>query len=373
MIVTFWISLLAVVYAYFGYPILLLMLRRRPLSLAASSTVPSVSFILPVHNEDAVLERKLRNTLALDYPADRLRIIVISDGSSDRTLEIARQFVADHRVEVIAQTVRQGKAAALNRGLEQAHGDIVVFSDASILLEPESLRRIVAPFADPAVGSVSGEDHIADGGGEGLYGRYELWLRRLESRVHSIVGASGSFYAQRRDLCVPFTEGLAPDFLSVLNTVERGYRAVSEPSARGTMTSVRGAKDEFHRKVRTLIRGMTALFSKPQLLNPLRYGVFALALLSHKVMRWLVPVFLVLLACTSVALGDQPLYLAFAIAQAMFYVLAGLALASAAVQRFAPARVAGYFTVANAAILAAWYKFLLGVRQEIWTPSRRIP
>lgn len=374
MTAIFWISLLAVVYAYFGYPLLLIALRRRSSPrVGRAEALPTVSLLLPVHNEDAVLERKLRNTLDLDYPAAQLHVLVISDGSTDRTVEVAQRFSADGRVTVIAQPVRQGKAAALNRGLERARGDIIVFSDASIMLERESLRHIVAPFGDPAIGSVSGEDLIADGGGEGLYGRYELWLRRLESQVHSIVGASGSFYAQRRALCVPFVEGLAPDFLSVLNTVERGYRAVAEPAARGTMTSVHAAKDEFRRKVRTLIRGMTALFAKPHLLNPFRYGVFAIELLSHKLMRWLVPVFLVLLASSSIVLSAQPFYLAMTVAQTLFYALAALALASDGMRRFAPARIAGYFTITNAAILAAWWKFLLGVRQEIWTPSRRAP
>ena len=374
MTAIFWVSFIAVVYAYFGYPLLLLALRRRASRpIGSTEAMPTVSFLLPVHNEDAVLERKLQNTLELDYPAARLQVLVISDGSTDRTVDVAQRFSAAGRVEVLSQPVRQGKAAALNRGLDHARGDIVVFSDASITLERESLRRIVAPFGDPAIGAVSGEDHIADDGGEGLYGRYELWLRRLESQAHSIVGASGSFYAQRRELCVPFVEGLAPDFLSILNTVERGYRAVAEPAARGTMTSVRGAKDEFQRKVRTLIRGMTALFSRPHLMNPFRYGVFAIELLSHKLMRWLVPVFLALLAFSSVALSAQPFYLVMTVGQTIFYALAMLALASEGMRRFAPARIAGYFTVANAAILAAWCKFLLGVRQEIWTPSRRAP
>lgn len=369
----FWVSLAAVVYAYFGYPLLLLALRMwRPSSNANLVTrMPTISFLLPVHNEQAVLERKLGNTLALDYPPDCLRVLVVSDGSTDATADVARRFLSDGRVELHELPVRGGKAAALNKGLEHARGEVIVFSDASIMLERDALRRIVEPFADPRIGSVSGEDIIADGGGEGLYGRYELLLRRLESQVHSIVGASGSFYAQRRELCVPFVEGLAPDFLSVLNTVERGYRAVSEPAAHGTMTSVRRAQDEFRRKVRTLIRGMTALFAKSRLLNPFRFGVFAIELWSHKLMRWLVPVFLVLLFVSSIALSGQPLYLAMAVAQAVFYLLAVLGTVIERLRAFAPARIASYFTITNAAILAAWTKYLLGVRQELWTPSRR--
>jgi hypothetical protein len=247
-----------------------------------------------------------------------------------------------------------------------------VFSDASIILEPDALQRIVGPFSDPRVGCVSGEDHIAESGGEGWYGRYELLLRRLESRVYSIVGASGSFYAQRRTLCQPFTEGMAPDFLSVLRTVEQGYRAVSEPSAVGAMTSVKDPKREFARKVRTLIRGMTTLFSYGRLLNPFRNGMFAFALLSHKVARWTVPFFLIAVLLSPLALLTSPWYLAVFSAQVTFYVLALAALAEwQSVHRTFAGKAALYFSSVNAAILAAWCQYGRGVRQELWTPSNR--
>jgi len=267
---------------------------------------------------------------------------------------------------------RRGKAAALNAGLTRARHDIVVFSDASIALEAVSLSRIVRSFSDPRVGCVSGEDRIAGGDGEGLYGRYELMLRRMESDVHSIVGASGSFYAQRRALCPPFPEGLAPDFLSVLRTVERGYRAISEPSAVGAMTALKSTQQEFERKVRTVLRGMTTLFAHLPLLNPIRYGAFAFSLWSHKVLRWMVPLFLAGALISPVALLGSPFYLTAFVAQLAFYLLAFAAFREwPGVQRVPGTRIALYFSSVNIAIAIAWYRYGRGVRQELWTPSQR--
>jgi cellulose synthase/poly-beta-1,6-N-acetylglucosamine synthase-like glycosyltransferase len=327
--------------------------------------------IIPVFNEAARIGRKVANTAALDYPADLMQILFVSDGSSDRTVDIIRGSDLPG-LQIVELPGRGGKAAALNAGLAAARHELLVFTDASIELEPGALRQIVKQFADPEIGCVSGEDRIAESGGEAYYGRYELFLRRLESRVHSIVGASGSFYAQRRSICQPFTEGMAPDFLSVLRTVEQGYRAVSEFSAVGAMTSVKDPRQEFERKVRTLIRGMTTLFAHAHLLNPLRYGWFAFALASHKVMRWMAPFFLGLALVTALALVDSPWYLAAFLVQVLFYLGAVAALWKwGGIDRSFPGKVALYFSTVNAAIVAAWFKYCRGVRQELWTPSQR--
>jgi len=368
----FWIGVFGVFYPYLGYPLVLMALRRlrpRPAPPPLAEW-PTLSLIIPVHNEARRLASKIANTRALDYPADRLEVLFVSDGSTDETVDLVRSSAPDMQLLVLPE--RGGKAAALNAGLERVRGDIVVFTDASIALEPASLRAIVGPMADPRVGCVSGEDRIAESGGEGLYGRYELFLRRLESDLHSIVGASGSFYAQRRSVCTPFTEGMAPDFLSVLRTVERGYRAVSEETAVGSMTSVKDPRQEFDRKVRTLLRGMTALFACTPLLNPFRHGVFAFELWSHKVLRWTVPFFLLLALLAPLALLDRPFYLAAFAAQVVFYAGALAALLGwGPVGRTLPGKIALYFSSVNAAILAAWYRYWTGVRQELWTPSRR--
>lgn len=370
----FWLSLSAIVYAYFGYPVLLYLLSkvvRRTVEAGDTDYAPAVSLLIPVHNEEAIIERKLKNTLGLDYPPDRLEVIIISDGSTDRTREIVERNLSSG-MRFLELTKRSGKAAALNYGLEAARGEIVVFSDSSILLDRSALRNIVLKFQDPAIGCISGEDHIEESGGEGLYGRYELFLRNLESRVHSIVGASGSFYAERRTLTEPFREGLAPDFLSVLNIVGKGYRAITEPAAFGTMTSVKSARDEFRRKARTLVRGMAALFSRSGLLNPLSSGLFSLELLSHKVARWLVPFFMLSLLASNAFLLQSLPYLVFFALQAGFYVLAGLAaLRIGGLHEKILGRVPLYFTTVNAAILYAWFLYATGMRMEIWNPSKR--
>lgn len=373
----FWTSLLGVIYAYFLYPALLTVLARlaaRPPVPASGQGPQTVSMIIPVHNEERVLPAKLENLAALDYPPDRLQVVFVSDASTDGTLKLLRDAAPNlpFRLSVVEVPERAGKAHALNTGLEAADGEVIVFTDASILLEPGAVSALLRPFADPGVGCVSGEDHIAGGAGEGLYGRYELYLRNQESAVASIVGASGSFYAQRRALVQPFQPGLAPDFLSVLNTVEQGYRALTEPAARGHMTAVARPDQEFQRKVRTLLRGIATLFAKPALLNPLRYGRFAWLLLSHKLVRWLVPFMLIAAFLSNLALADTGFYGALLLLQIGFYGLAALAYRGVGGLQDGPlGRIALFFVMVNVAILVAWLRYLRGERQELWTPSER--
>jgi cellulose synthase/poly-beta-1,6-N-acetylglucosamine synthase-like glycosyltransferase len=373
----FWLCTGLTVYAYAGYPFVLAFLVRvagRPVPLAdlPDAELPGVTLIVPVHNERSTIERKVENTEAVDYPAGRFEVLYVSDGSTDGTNELLQTRV-DARSTLMALETRGGKGAALNAALARARHDIIVFNDASIMLQPDAIRKIVRGFATASVGCVSGEDRIADLGGEGLYGRYELGLRRLESRLHSIVGASGSFYAQRRSLCEPFIPNLAPDFLSVLRTVEQGFRAIADPEAIGTMSSLRSTRDEFERKVRTLLRGITTLVVFVHLLNPFRYGWFAFELLSHKLARWLVPFFLIgMLAASGVLAVDSVFYRLLSVGQVAFYALAALALVRAPrLAALLPVRISVYFTTVNLATLSAWLKYLAGARQELWSPSRR--
>ena len=316
--------------------------------------------IIPVHNEASRIVRKIANTAALRYPADKIEVLFVSDGSTDGTIsliEANRTPPMAPVMRIVELPRRGGKAAALNAGLERATNEILVFSDASIELEPDALQHIVRRFQDPEIGCISGEDRIGEAGGEGLYGRYELYLRRLESSVHSIVGASGSFYAQRKAITHPFLEGMAPDFLSVLRTVDQGYRAVSEPRAVGYMSSTKDPSHEFERKVRTLIRGITTLMAHPRVLNPFRFGLFAFAMWSHKITRWLAPFFLVLLLVSPLWLVGSPFYAAALTAQVLFYLAALAALWQwGGIHRSLPGKIALYFSSVNAAILAAWYQ-----------------
>lgn len=370
----FWVSLLAIAYPYTLYPAALVvwnrLLNRTP-PQPNPAYRPSVTVILPVHNEARRIEAKIANLLALDYPVERLQLLVVGDGCTDTTLALAER-IGGSRVTVLPLPRRAGKAAALNAGLKRAAGDIVVFTDAGILLDRTALTALVGHFGNPEVGCVSGEDHVEGGGTESLYGRLELLLRREEARLHSIAGASGCFYGMRRVLCQPFRPGMAPDFLSVLDTVRAGYRALCEPLARGVMTATQSQQAEFSRKARTFLRGLTALFGNAALLNPLCYPAFAFVLWSHKLMRWLGPVALSTCLLTAFALREEPLYAALLYGQLAFYALAvaGLGVPGLAA-RFGLARLSAFFLLVNAAAARALVLWIAGVRQELWEPTRR--
>lgn len=374
MEVLFWLSLFAVAYPYAVYPALLLAWNRlahRQLPRTDAAYRPAVTVILPVHNEAGRIEAKIANLRALDYPKDRLQLIVIGDGCTDDTLERAVK-AGGANVTAHPLPARAGKAAALNAGLERATGEILVFTDAGILLELGALQALVGHFRSPEVGCVSGEDHVEGGGNEGLYGRLELLLRREEARLHSIAGASGCFYGMRRTLCRPFRPGMAPDFLSVLDTVRSGHRAVCEPEARGSMSATPSQRAEFSRKTRTFLRGLTALFGNAGLLNPVRYPAFAFILWSHKLLRWLGPVAMAGCLAGAFALRNDPGYNAFWWLQLVAY---GLAIAGLAVpqlsDRFVVARLPAFFLLVNVAAAKALALWLIGVRQELWEPTRR--
>lgn len=370
----FWICVALVVYPYAIYPALLVLLnrliRRKPHE-AATAHVPTVSIVLPVHNEAARVVAKIRNLLQLDYPLEKVQILIVGDGCTDDSLQ---QAVASGQglVQAVPLAQRAGKAAALNAGLEHASGDVVVFTDAGIILDPVALRRLVAHFADPQIGCVSGEDYIEGAETEGLYGKLELLLRREEALLHSIAGASGCFYAQRRELCEPFRSGMAPDFLSVLNTVRKGRRAIAEPAARGSMTATSSQRAEFTRKARTFLRGITALFGNSALLNPFRYPQFSFILLSHKLMRWLAPLPMGGCLIAAFLLRDQPLYLWLFVIQVALYAVAVLGMLSPGLsQRVSLVRLSTFFLLVNVAALQALALWTVGRRVEVWQPTRR--
>lgn len=370
----FWICLFAIAYPYAIYPFLLVVgnrVMRRRLPKPDPAFQPTATIICPVHNEAGRIAAKVENLLALDYPRDRLEMLIIGDGCTDESLAIAER-AGGGQVTVVALPLRAGKAAALNAGLARARGDIIVFTDAGIRTESGALRALAGHFSNPEIGCVSGEDRVEGGGSEGLYGRLELLLRREEARLHSIAGASGCLYAQRRALCRPFRAGMAPDFLSVLDTVRAGYRAVCEPAARGMMSATASQGVEFARKARTFLRGMTALFGNAALINPLRYPAFSFILISHKLLRWLAPMALIGCLVTAALLRDQLMYRTVLQLQLLLYALAlvGLALPRLAASSVI-VRLCAFFLLVNLAATKALTLWLLGVRQEVWEPTRR--
>ncbi|HEV2915781.1 MAG TPA: glycosyltransferase family 2 protein [Pyrinomonadaceae bacterium] len=376
--VVFWLSAAAFFYTYAGYPLLLLVVASlRPRAVRRGARVPSVSVIITAYNEERDLGAKLENTLALDYPKEKLEVIVASDCSTDRTDEIVRGFAA-RGVRLYRQSERQGKTAAQNGAVAVARGEIILFSDATTLYRPDVLRVMMPSFADPTVGCVAGRliyvDPAASSVGRGArsYWGYETFLKRHESRACSLIGASGCLYAVRRAAYVPLYNEACSDFLIATVMVEQGLRAVYEPDAVCTEETNRRPGKELRMRVRVITQTFTDLWRHRAMLNPLRSGFYAVQLLSHKVLRYLVPLFLLAILLASVVLArHSPFYAAMLAAQVLFY---GAAAIGAVLER-AGARVSllalpHYFVLANLASAIAFYQFARGERYARWEPIR---
>ena len=301
-----------VAYTYVVYPALLALVgrfRRRGSDAEPPTEWPRVTITVPVYNEEAQIRDLLESLLALDYPGDRRQILIVSDGSTDGTDAIVREYEG-RGVELLRIESRAGKTAAENAALAHVRGDIVVNTDASIRIRPDALKPLIRRFRDPSIGVASGRDvsvAAADAdanAGESGYVGYEMWVRGLENRVDGIIGASGCFYAIRGELHrLDVPVHLSRDFSSALNARRHGYRAVSVDAALCTVPRTASLRREYRRKVRTMARGIRTLFHHRDLLNPVRYGWFAWMLASHKVARWLLPVAL-LVAASAVLVGS---------------------------------------------------------------------
>ncbi len=357
-------------FAYVGYPLaLLLMARLSPRPVHRGDISPSISVIIAAYNGEKFLSQKLEATLALEYAGER-EIIVASDGSTDATCEIADRF-AEQGVHLVRLESRGGKEAAQAAAIAQAAGEILIFTDVTAQLEPGSLTAIVRAFADPTIGCVSSEDRVDTEGGEGAYVRFEMALRRLENEASSLVGLSGSFFAIRRELGSPWPIDLASDFRAALETTRRGKRAVSEPAARARFSASQDTGREWHRKVRTIRRGIAVLAEYRDILHP-RYGRAAFSLLGHKVARFTSPfALLLLLAASGAAAPSSRIAAALLAAQLGAYLIGGLSLLMPSVARFGPARLGGFFMLVNASMLVAWAYHLTGQRAVVWEPTRR--
>jgi len=372
--VVFWSCLAVCVYIYAGCPLLLVALSRLwPRPVRAAAVTPAVTLVIPAHNEEAVIAPKLANCLALDYPSDRLDVIVASDGSTDGTAAIVSAH-ADPRVRLIALP-RGGKASALDAGAAQATGEVLVLTDADAMLDAGALRHLVAPFADPEVGGVCGNkrqrgrDGDGTAGGDGLYWRYEQWQKRMEGRFASVYAADGSLYAIRRELYVPLADAAQADDIAIsARVVVQGRRLVFAPQAVAWETAPGEAALEFARKVRVTNHSLRAVLGLGRALWT--RGVFSLELVSHKLLRHLAPVFMVGLLAASVALAGRTFYRAALALQLAFYGAgaAGFFLRRTRLVRVRPLTLAYYFCFVNAAALLGVVSVLRGTRLPAWTP-----
>jgi len=369
---------LLIAYTYVGYPLLVFVLSHlfsRPVH--QDDFTPKVSVIIAAHNEELNLAAKIENTLALDYPREKLEIVVASDCSTDRTDEIAQQY-ADRGVILHRQEERHGKTMAQKAAVRASSGEILVFSDATTNYQPDALRKIVRSFADSQVGCVAGQlvyvDRSATAVGQGCrsYWGYEKFIKRSESRLGSLIGVSGCLYAVRRICQVRLANQMIDDFVIATEIHLQGLRTIYEPAAISTEDTNKRSRDEFQMRVRVIAQTMRALYRYRRILNLRQHGIYAFQMLSHKVLRYAVPFFLLTVLVSNWLLADaSDLYRYIFIGQAAFYAAAVIGwLAERIGIKVGPLGMPYYFVLVNVASIVAFMRFLAGGTQVVWEPLR---
>lgn len=378
----FWGAAATLVYTYVAFPAAVFvrgLVRPRP--HRTGDGTPPVTIVAAAHNEAAIIEAKLDNLLSLDYPRDRLEVIVACDGCDDGTDDVVARF--EERGVRLLRLPRVGKAAALNAAVGAATGEIVVFSDANTLYAPDAVHALVRPFADPEVGGVAGDqryvrgaDLAASATGEQRYWDFDRLLKIAQSRAGHVISATGAIYAVRRELIDPIPDGVTDDFYVSTGVIAHGKRLVFTPDAVAYEPVAATSTVELGRKVRIISRGLRAVAARRALLDPRRHGFYAVQLCSHKVLRRLMAFPLIAVAVSSPTLWRRGrLYRAATVAQAGFYAAAGLGLRRQATPapRGPSARLLAlpaYFVLVNAACLRAVWNLLRGTRIDRWEPRR---
>lgn len=378
----FFLSAGLLIYNYFLYPLAIILLAKfRNASTAAtplaSSSTPSVSLIIAAYNEERVIDAKIRNSLALDYPKDRLQIVVVSDGSTDSTPQIVQRY-QDQRVVSLHQAPRRGKTAALNRAVVTASGEIVVFSDANNMFEAKALHELVKHFADPQVGGVCGLKQIYQAAerqssqGDSLYWKYESAIKQAESSLGSITTADGEIFAVRRQCYEAIDETVINDDAEItLLLVQKGLRILYERQAISYEHASIRIEDDFHVKVRMVSGGFQTVARYGKFLLLPRTG-FAFCFVSHKLLRWLAPELMILIAATSLWLMPQPFFLAMVLLQAAFYLLAVLGwFIREREHRPTIFYIPFYFCAMNLAALFGLWRFLARTQTTQWRKAER--
>lgn len=380
--VIFWFAFFIVFYAYAGYPMVLAVIalcqKKRPAN-TGSAILPNVSLLISAHNEETVIADKIENSLALEYPRDKIEIIVISDGSTDATDNIVTRY---HERNVVLKRYagHLGKTACLNNAVPKASGEIIVFSDANSQYDRKALLYLVETFSDPAIGWVTGRtEYVSSEGGEkissaGIYTRIERLTKSLEGRIGSCVGADGAIFGIRKSLYRPLKDYDINDFVIPAKIIQQGYRGIMAKQAfciEKTPASVAG---EFRRHIRITARTLRAISTHRNLLNPLKYPVFSLELASHKLMKFFVPYALCILFLTNIfitATEGSAIYAAFLCVQILLYILwlagsLGIPLSFLA----GPSRVVQTFFAVNLAIFIGWIRFFRGEKFTTWATGR---
>ena len=381
----FWISTIIIVYTYVGYGVLMWAITKmkgagRKPTHRPDEDLPGVTIVVAAYNESDFIAKKIRNTFDLDYPGEKLKVFIVTDGSTDGTPEIAKQFKG---IRLFHRSARKGKIHAVNRVMNDVDTPIVVFSDANTFLNSEALRNIVRHYQDPEVGGVAGEKRIfkktadnAPASGEGMYWRYESFLKEKDSQLYSVVGAAGELFSVRTSLYEQPSENMIiEDFYISMRVVAKGYRFIYEPEAYAVESASATIADEWKRKVRIAAGGFQAIVKLAPLLNVFKYGVATFQYVSHRVLRWtLAPLALVTVLVCNVVLALQGLifYQAILLCQVVFYIIAILG----HLYRNKRISIKGffvpfYFMVMNLSVFAGFVRYLFGKQSVMWEKTRR--
>jgi poly-beta-1,6-N-acetyl-D-glucosamine synthase len=383
--VIFWVGILIVGYTYVGYGIIIYILsklrkRTNVLSSAQDEHLPSVTLLVAAYNEADIIRKKIENTLELDYPKNKLEIFFVTDGSTDHTPEIVKEYTD---IQLFHSFERKGKIHAVNRVMKSVRTPIVIFCDANTDLNREAIKYIVRHYQDPTIGGVAGEKRIlskdkdnASGSGEGLYWKYESFLKKKDAEVYSIVGAAGELFSVRTDLFEePAENMIIEDFYLSMRITAKGYRFAYEPEAFAIETASASVKEEWKRKVRISAGGFQAMSKLSYLLNPFRYGILSFQYISHRVLRWtLAPLFLPIIFLTNawLAFYRVPFYQLTMALQVLFYGLAFLGY----LLRDRKIGIKGffvpyYFAVMNLSVYFGLNRYLRGKQSVVWEKAKR--
>jgi cellulose synthase/poly-beta-1,6-N-acetylglucosamine synthase-like glycosyltransferase len=372
-----WLSFGALFYVYIGYPVLLSVVgfffKRQPAELGY---FPAISVLIAAYNEEGGIRNKIEQTLALDYPSDKIEIIVLSDCSSDHTDEIVKSFT-DPRVKLFRAPQRKGKTNVQNLGVEVAKGEVLIFSDATTVYHTLALQYLACNYANTKVGAVSGRYQYFDpqgksptGSGMIAFWNYENFIKMMQSRIRTITGCCGCIYSVRKGAYTALNPDVISDLVQPLWAIQKGYRVVFENRALAYEETTKSSKEEFSMRVRVVTRGIRGILSVADLLNPAKYGWVSFQLFSHKVLRWLVPFFLLLLLASNAVLWKHPWYGWLLALQVSFYGFALLALVVPLHRIWKPLGIPLYFCTLNAAALRSIVEVVRGRNYVVWETVR---